>query len=167
MPRRMVRGRRSLRVAVRRPVLGKATSLMAISVPGQVVAVQVAACIYKLLKGEAASVRARVRRFARPCRGLNRGRVVQKHHTRRQDREDPQFDRHENLRAASGMNLTFESRLPLAPFSNVKFENSTRNIYLLVVLKIPTFGTELAAMGTKCWNRTTSVPIPKFARVRC
>jgi len=34
----------------------------------------------------------------------------------------------------SGANLTFESRLGLGHFSNVKFQSSTRDLYLLVVL---------------------------------
>ena len=53
------------------------------------------------------------------------------------------------------MNLTFESRLLRVLRSNVKFENSTRNKNVLVVLGIPTFALKGAANGCKSRNRTT------------
>ena len=59
--------------------------------------------------------------------------------------------------APSGANLTFKSRLGPCSCSNAKFESSTRIIYLLVVLTIPTFARAGAAGGSKCRNRTTSV----------
>jgi hypothetical protein len=57
---------------------------------------------------------------------------------------------------ASGVNLTFVSHMPQSRRTNVKFKNATRNLSLLVVLAIPTFGRGHAKMGAKCRNRTTS-----------
>jgi hypothetical protein len=45
------------------------------------------------------------------------------------------------------MNLTFESRFVATARSNVKFENSTRIIYLLVVLMILTFASTVVRDG--------------------
>ena len=63
------------------------------------------------------------------------------------------------------MNLTFESRFPHALNSNVKFENSTSIIVLLVVLKIPSFALEGAGIACKCRNRTTSKAMPMDYRI--
>ncbi len=40
---------------------------------------------------------------------------------------------------------------------NVKFKNSTRNIYLLVTLMIPTFANDAAGTGREWWNWTNNV----------
>jgi hypothetical protein len=51
--------------------------------------------------------------------------------------------------AASGMNLTFDTRSMSALKSNVKFENSTTIISLLVVLLFPTFALAVDTNGTQ------------------
>ena len=61
-----------------------------------------------------------------------------------------------SLMQASGVNLTFVSHMPQSRRTNVKFKNATRNLSLLVVLEIPTFGRGHAAMGAECRSRTTS-----------
>jgi hypothetical protein len=55
------------------------------------------------------------------------------------------------------VNLTFVSPMPQSRRTNVKFKNATRNLSLLVVLEISTFGRGHAKMGAKCRNRTTSL----------
>ena len=59
-------------------------------------------------------------------------------------------------RTTRGVNLTFVSPMPQSRRANVKFKNATRNLSLLVVLEISTFGRGHAKMGAKCRNRTTS-----------
>jgi hypothetical protein len=54
-----------------------------------------------------------------------------------------------------GVNLTFVSPMPQSRRTNVTFKNATRNLSLLVVLEISTFGRGHGAMGAKCRSRTT------------
>ena len=52
--------------------------------------------------------------------------------------------------ATSGVDLTFATRLAASSSSECQIQNSTRNLYLLVVLMILTFAKVPAEKGCKC-----------------
>ncbi len=56
------------------------------------------------------------------------------------------------------MNLTFDTRSMSAPRSNVKFENSTRILSLLVVLLFPTFPREADTNGMQMLETNHEYP---------
>ncbi len=61
-------------------------------------------------------------------------------------------------RTTSGVDLTFATHLAASSRSECQIQNSTRNLYLLVVFRFKHSQKIPAEMGSECLNRTTSVP---------